>query len=125
VVRVLDRLAGERPLPTQLVLDNGPERISRVLAAWAQQHAVSLRFIDPGKPMPNAHGESFHGRLRDACRNEHWVLGLGDARQIVAAWRQDDHQARPHSALGYQTPEEFRRAGAETAITRQVGGGLS
>jgi putative transposase len=116
VVRVLDRLRGERPLPTQLILDNGPELISRVLEEWAHQHDVALHFIDPGKPIQNAHCESFHGRLRDECLNEHWFLSLPDARQIVEAWRQDYNRARPHSALGYQTPAAFA-TGATTAAT--------
>lgn len=116
VVRVLDRLAGERPLPTHLVLDNGPELISRALEAWAHQHAVALHFIDPGKPIQNAHCESFHGRLRDECLDEHWFLSLPDARHIVEAWRQDYNRARPHSALGYQTPAEFA-TGETTAAT--------
>jgi putative transposase len=107
VVRVLERLLDERERPAQLVLDNGPELISRALEEWAHRHAVTLRFIDPGKPIQNAHCESFHGRLRDECLNEHWFLGLGDARRIVEDWRQDYNRERPHSALGYQTPLAF------------------
>jgi putative transposase len=125
VVRVLDRLLGERSVPVQIVLDNGPELISRVLEQWANRHAVTLHFIDPGKPIQNTHCESFHGRLRDECLNEHWFLGIGDARRIVEAWRQDYNQERPHSALGYRTPAEFRRAWEEAAITRQEWVGLS
>ncbi len=125
VVRVLDRLAGERSLPATIVLDNGPELISRVLEQWAHQRAVTLHFIDPGKPTQNAHCESFHGRVRDECLNEHWFLSLADARQLVEAWRQDYNAERPHSALGYRTPEEFRRATEEPAITRQDVAGLS
>jgi putative transposase len=116
VVRVLDRLCGERPLPTQLVLDNGPELISVVLEQWARQHDVALHFIDPGKPVQNAHCESFHSRLRDECLNEHWFLSLTDARQIVEAWRQDYNRERPHSALGDQTPAAFARAATATAM---------
>ena len=125
VVRVLDRLLGERGRPAPLVLDNGPELISRALEQWSHQHAVTLHFIDPGKPIQNAHRESFHGRLRDECLNEHWFLGLGDARHIVEARRQDYNAQRPHGALGYQTPEEFHRTCAESAITRQEEVGLS
>jgi putative transposase len=125
VVRVLERLHGERPLPRQLVLDNGPELISRVLEQWAHEQGVTLHFIDPGKPIQNAHCESFHGRLRDECLNEHWFLGVVDARRLVEDWRQDYNRARPHSALGYQTPEEFRRVSEELTITRQEVGGLS
>src|SRR5262249_42024086 len=36
-------------------------------------------------------------------------LTLADARRIIEAWRQDYNTARPHSALGYLTPEEFER----------------
>jgi putative transposase len=125
VVRVLDRLGRRRPLPAQLVLDNGPELISRVLEAWAHQHAVDLHFIDPGKPIQNAHCESFHGRVRDECLNEHWFLSLGDARRIVEAWRQDYNQARPHSALAYRTPEEFAREAIMAATSLPADDGLS
>ena len=116
VVRVLDRLLNERELPVQLVLDNGPELISGALEAWAHQHAVTLHFIDPGKPIQNAHCESFHARLRDECLNEHWFLGVADARCIVEAWRQDYNRERPHSALGYQTPAEFAQGTITAAV---------
>lgn len=125
VVRVLDRLRGERSLPTQLVLDNGPELVSRVLEAWAHQHAVALHFIDPGKPVQNAFCESFHGRLRDECLNEQWFLGLTDAQQIVETWRQDYNHTRPHSALGYQTPDEFAQAAITAAAALSNDDGLS
>lgn len=121
VVRVLDRLLNERELPVQLVLDNGPELISRALEAWAHQHAVTLHFIDPGKPIQNAHCESFHARLRDECLNEHWFLGVGDARRIVEAWRQDYNRERPHSALGYQTPAEFAQGTITAAVLPEDG----
>jgi len=125
VVRVLKRLRSERERPAQLVLDNGPELLSRALEEWAHEQGVMLHFIDPGKPIQNAHCESFHGRLRDECLNEHWFLGLGDARRIVETWRQDYNRERPHSALDYRTPEEFRRAFEVTAIRRQEVDGLS
>lgn len=125
VVRVLERLRGERDLPAQIVLDNGPELISRVLEQWACQQEVTLHFIDPGKPVQNAHCESFHGRLRDECLNEHWFVSLGDARQIVEAWRQDYNDQRPHSALGYQTPAAFARGADLAAASRPEHNGLS
>ena len=125
VVRVLDRLAQERPLPGLIVLDNGPELISRVLAEWAHRHAITPHFIDPGKPTQNAHCESFHGRLRDECLNEHWFPGLADARQIVEGWRQDSNRNRPHSALGYQCPAEFARGAVMAAAAPSADDGLS
>jgi putative transposase len=125
VVRVLDRLRAQRPLPSRLVLDNGPELISRALAAWAHQHNVALHFIAPGKPIQNAHCESFHGRLRDECLNAQWFLSLREARRIVEAWRQDYNQARPHSALGYLTPVEFAHRAVTAAVALPADDGLS
>ncbi len=104
VVRVLERIAQTRGRPTQVVLDNGPELTGKAVGQGADQHGVELRFIDPGKPVQNAVCESFNGRFRDECLNEHWFLDLSDARQIIESWRRADNQQRPHSALGYQTP---------------------
>jgi putative transposase len=70
---------------------------------------VRLHFIRPGKPVQNAHIESFHGRFRDECLNEAWFLSLADARRIIEACRQDYNTVRPHSALGYLTPAEFEQ----------------
>jgi putative transposase len=109
VVKVLDRLAETRGCPEELVLDNGPEFIGQALDQWARTRGIRLRFIAPGKPVQNAHIESFHGRFRDECLNGSWFLTLADARQIIEAWRQDYNTVRPHSALGYLTPEQFEQ----------------
>ena len=125
VVRVLERLAVERGAPDEIVLDNGPELAGKAVDQWAYERGVWLRFIEPGKPVQNAFVESFQGRLRDECLDRHWFVGLSDARHTVETWRQDDHRARPHSALGYQAPQEFRRVFEQTAILRQELVGLS
>ncbi len=125
VVRVLERLAVARGAPDEIVLDNGPELAGKAVDQWAYERGVWLHFIEPGKPVQNAFVESFQGRLRDECLNRHWFLGLTDARHTGAIWRQDYNQARPHSALGYRPPEEFRRVFEETAIMRQELVGLS
>lgn len=109
VVRVLDRLVGERSAPAEIVLDNGPELAGMVLDQWAVARGVRLQFIDPGKPVQNGFVESFNGRFRDECLDQHWFESLDDARSTVEAWRIDYNTERPHSALGYRTPEEVRR----------------
>ena len=109
VARVLERVIEERETkPGDIVLDNGPELTSRALDQWAYERGVRLRFIEPGKPVQNAFIESFNGRLRDECLNEHWFLSLPHARRVVEGWRLDYNQNRPHSSLGNLTPEEFR-----------------
>jgi putative transposase len=99
VVRVLERIAAERGVPGAIVLDNGPELTGRALDQWAYGRGVQLRFIQPGKPIQNAFAESFVGRLRDECLNEHWFTSLADARRTVEAWRRDyKRRATPQRA---------------------------
>jgi putative transposase len=66
-----------------------------------------LKLIQPGKPTQNAYIESFNGKFRDECLNEHWFTTLAQARTLIAAWRQDYNETRPHSALNYLSPAEF------------------
>jgi putative transposase len=109
IARVLDRVIAERGAqPEEIVMDNGPEMTSRALDQWAYERGVKLRFIAPGKPVQNCYIESFNGRLRDECLNQHWFRSLADAKQIVEEWRLDYNQARPHSSLGGLTPQEYR-----------------
>jgi putative transposase len=107
VARVLDRIALVRGLPQVITVDNGPEFISKALDLWAVENKVRLRFIAPGKPVQNAFIESFNGRLRDECLNEHIFVNLHNAQQIIESWRQDYNTNRPHSSLNDMTPEEF------------------
>jgi putative transposase len=107
VVGVLERLAENRGLPKSVTVDNGPEFISKVLDEWAYRRQLQLRFIEPGKPQQNAYIESFNGKFRDECLNEHWFLSMRHARQVIAAWREEYNQERPHSSLGYLAPSRF------------------
>jgi putative transposase len=109
VARVLGRLIEGGRKPQMIVVDNGPEFTSKALDAWAVRNRVQLRFIDPGKPIQNAYIESFNGRLRDECLNQHWFVSLGEAREMIEEWREDYNQQRPHSGLNQQTPAEFAR----------------
>jgi transposase InsO family protein len=84
----------ERGYPLAIIVDNGSEFQSRAFSAWAHRHRVQLHFIRPGKPVQNAFIESFNGRLRDECLNQHWFLSLGDARRIIEAWRVQYNTAR-------------------------------
>ncbi|WP_249042107.1 integrase core domain-containing protein, partial [Sphingobium limneticum] len=85
----------------------GPEFISKALDRWAYENGVTLDFSRPGKPTDNAFVESFNGRLRDECLNTHWFLSLDDARAKIEAWRRDHNESRPHTALGWLTPNEY------------------
>jgi putative transposase len=104
---VLERLADTRGLPKSITVDNGPEFDGQVLDKWAYRRSVQLSFIRPGKPNENAYIESFNGKFRDECLNEHWFISLAHARSVIEAWRIEYNTERPHSSLGNLTPQEF------------------
>lgn len=107
VTRLLDRAAIFRGYPAAVRTDNGPEFTCRAFIAWAQAHGVRHILIQPGRPMQNGYIESFNGKFRDECLNEHWFQTLQQARSEIAIWRQDYNEVRPHSSLGRIPPAEF------------------
>jgi transposase InsO family protein len=117
VTRILDRLAKTRGLPRIIRTDNGKEFCGRAMLTWAHQHGVTLRLIEPGKPNQNAYIESFNGRLRDECLNEHWFLNLAHAQALIEAWRREYNEERPKKALGGLTPAAYAKQLAEKSAT--------
>jgi len=120
VIRVLERLAATRGLPGGIVCDNGPEFAGHALDAWAHQRGLKLLFIEPGKPVQNAYAESFNGRLRDECLNQHWFVSLSDAQRTIEGWRQDYNAVRPHGSLANRTPAAFAAGWRTAAVTPSV-----
>ena len=110
VKAVLQRLAETRGLPWSITVDHGPEFEGQVLDTWAYEAKVKLSFIRPGKPNENAYIESFNGKFRDECLNEHWFMTMAHARRLIEAWRVEYNTERPHSSLGDLTPEEYAQA---------------
>jgi transposase InsO family protein len=115
LTRVLDRLALSRGLPKVIRTDNGKEFCGKALVAWAHDR-VDLRLIEPGKPNQNVYVESFNGRLRDECLNEHWFPNLLQARTIIENWRREYNEERPKKALGGQTPAAYAKQLAENRL---------
>jgi len=107
VKRVLGCLIDLRGRPGRLVMDNGPEFTGHVLDQWSYDTGIPLDFIEPGKPQQNGYVESFNGKLRDECLNEHWFADVAEAREIIEEWRVDYNEQRPHSSLNYLVPAEF------------------
>jgi putative transposase len=120
VVRILDRLSDIKGLPASIRVDNGPEFISKVLDEWAYRNGVKLDFIRPGKPTENCYAESFHGRFRDEFLNENYFLCLDEAKDKIEEWRIEYNTFRPHSSLGYKTPEEFLKECEQEQLTKNA-----
>ncbi len=110
VARELDRLVAERGRPTTIVSDNGTELTANAILSRADERRVAWHSIAPGKPIQNAFIESFNGRLQDELLNEGLFRSLPHARAVLAAWRADYKTTRPHSRLGWLTPNDYAAA---------------
>ena len=125
VTRVLDQLGRFRGLPRAIRTDQGPEFTGRALDQWAYRNGVELKLIEAGKPNQNAYVESFNGKFRDECLNEHWFVSLAHARAVISAWRRDYNEGRPHMSLDYLTPAEFaarcRASSPDSAFEGRIG----
>lgn len=95
LIRVLEGICAQRGKPAVIRSDNGPEFTGRAMLTWAHRNGIALRLIEPGKPNQNAYVESFNGRLRDECLNEHWFTSLDHARALIEAWRREYNEERP------------------------------
>src|SRR5262249_6346564 len=107
VKAVMQRLADTRGLPQSITVDHGPEFEGKVMDTWAYDARVQLAFIRPGKPNENAYIQSFNGKSRDECLNEHWFVTIAHARHVIEAWRIEYNTERTHSSLANLTPQEF------------------
>jgi putative transposase len=109
LTRILDGICAQRGTPSVIRTDNGPEFIGQAMLNWAHHRGVALRLIEPGKPNQNAYVESFNGRLRDECLNEHWFVSLAHARMVIEAWRREYNEERPKRSLAGLTPVQYAK----------------
>lgn len=89
LVRLLDQVCARRGKLAVIRTDNGKAFTGRAMLTWAHRHGIALRLIEHGKPNQNAYIESFNGRLRDECLNEHWFTSIHHARAVIRAWARE------------------------------------
>ena len=102
------------------VADRADERSGAALRAAG----VTLRLIEPGKPTQNAYIESFNGRFRDECLNEHWFTSLAHAQVVIEDWRREYNEERPKKGLGGLTPAAYALQLTAKTKTAKVTAGL-
>jgi putative transposase len=120
LTRILDGICAQRGTPAVIRTDNGAEFTGKAMLNWAHRRGVALRLIEPGKPNQNAYVESFNGRLRDECLNEHWFMSLAHARALIEAWRREYNDERPKKSLGGLTPSQYAKQLATRPLTMPV-----
>jgi transposase InsO family protein len=117
LTRLLDEICAKRGKPAIMRTDNGREFTGKAMLNWAYRNQVLLKLIEPGKPNQNAYVESFNGRLRDECLNEHWFTSLAHARVEIERWRREYNEERPKKSLGGLTPALYAKQLAGKALT--------
>lgn len=113
VIRVLEKLIAERGCPANIRCDNGPEFISHKLEQWCNDETkkISLRFIQPGRPMQNAYIERKNGSIRRELLDAYLFYSLAEVRAMTEEWRMDYNTERPHKSLGYLSPLKYAELG--------------
>ncbi len=107
LVAILNQVVAYRGKPKYIRCDNGPEFISNRLAAWAAQHDIEIKFIQPGKPSQNGLIERLNKTLRVECLNLHWFHSMEELNEELQAWSMAYNFERPHENLNHLTPELF------------------
>ena len=121
VLDMLEDLIEVWGAPAFIRSDNGSEFIARRIQDWCATAGIQTLYIQPGSPWQNGFIESFHSRFRDECLTPEIFFSIAEARVVVEDYRRVYNQQRPHSSLGYKTPDEFARArNYQPADTRQT-----
>ena len=120
LIRVLDNIVEWRGKPAYIRCDNGPEFIAKNLQDWAEDNEIELRYIQPGKPSQNGLIERLNGTLRKECLNLEWFDSMEELNEKLQKWSHVYNFIRPHSSLGYKTPDEKELELGENLYFRAV-----
>ncbi len=115
VAGTLLELFAEHGTPAFVRSDNGPEFIAKGLMRALKVRGVECRHIEPGSPWQNGLNERFNGSYRDECANLETFHNRDHARALSRLYMRDYNERRPHSSLGYLTPNEFAGKHERTA----------
>lgn len=116
VIKQLEAIIKKRGAPKYIKLDNGPEYISKAIIHWSKEKNINLSYIRPGKPFENGHMESFNGKFRKEFLNQNIFRTILETRILAKCWRKYYNKNRPHSSLGYMTPEEYTKKSPEIPL---------
>ena len=99
------RPEGRTPL---LRSDNGLVFQSRRFPAACRDYRLRQEFIRPYTPEQNGMIERFFRSLKEECVWIRSFRNFRDARREIDRWIGWYNEGRPHQALGYRSPRQFR-----------------
>lgn len=121
ITRWLDRLAERRGYPARIRVDNGPENIASHFKDWANQHGVTVQYIQPGKPAQNAYIERFNRTYRQAILNMYLFNDVEQVQRLTNDWIKHYNEERPHEALNNLTPKQYLQKSNDNFSIKALG----
>ena len=88
--------------------DNGLVFGAKPFVAVVRRYGLDQEYITPYTPEQNGMIERFFGSLEAECVWLHRFQDRDQAFAVIGRWIDKYHDERPHSALGYLTPNEYR-----------------
>jgi putative transposase len=106
----IDRFGTLRPDGATPILrsDNGLIFQSRRFRAACKDYRLRQEFITPYTPEQNGIVERFFRSLKEECVWQHCFPSFVEARRAVRRWIGWYNDRRPHQALGYLSPRQYR-----------------
>jgi putative transposase len=81
---------------------------SRRFRAACRDYRLNQEFITPYTPEQNGVVERFFRSLKEECVWQTPFRRFADARAAIRKWIHWYNEQRPHQALGYLSPQQFR-----------------
>jgi len=104
VTEILQDITSHRGKPLQIRVDNGPEFRSNAFVNWCSKEAITIKYIQPGKPMQNAYIERLNRTYREDVLDAYLFESLEEVRILSDEWQYSYNHVLPHSSLDNQTP---------------------
>jgi len=101
-------LRPDGPTPV-LRSDNGLIFQSRRFRSACRSYRLGQEYITPYTPEQNGVIERFFRTLKEECAWQHNFATFDEARSAIGKWIGWYNEERPHSALGYKSPRQYRR----------------
>lgn len=110
VIRSLEQVIEWRGKPAAIRCDNGLEYISNEMIKWANEHQITIPYIQPGKPTQNAYVERFNRTARHEWLDLHMFESVEQAQDLATNWLWLYNNERPNMAIGGIPPKQLLRA---------------
>ena len=110
VTDILEQVIRERGKPQQIRVDNGPEFTGKVFTSWCSQQSITIKYIQPGKPMQNAYIERLNRTYREDVLDAYLFETLEEVRILSDEWQYKYNYVIPHDSLKGKTPVMERKS---------------